>query len=96
MPDELGSIFGYERIATIKGGPLEDKIATVESFWAEDGAQFLISTSAGGEGINLQIGRILFNIEERMADSGVSLEIESEPGKGCRAILTVPLGTDLG
>jgi len=63
LRDELGSIFGHERIATIKGGPLEDKIAAVESFWSEDGAQFLISTSAGGEGINLQIGRILFNYD---------------------------------
>ncbi len=63
LRDELGSIFGHERIATIKGGPLEDKIAAVESFWAEDGAQFLISTSAGGEGINLQVGRILFNYD---------------------------------
>ncbi|NVM22151.1 MAG: DEAD/DEAH box helicase [Desulfobacterales bacterium] len=63
LQDELGNIFGRERIATIKGGPLEDKIAAVEAFWAEDGAQFLISTSAGGEGINLQIGRIVFNYD---------------------------------
>jgi hypothetical protein len=63
LRDELGNIFGLDRIATIKGGPLEDKIAAVEAFWAEDGAQFLISTSAGGEGINLQIGRIVFNYD---------------------------------
>jgi len=63
LRDELGNIFGHERIATIKGGPLEDKIAAVESFWTEDGARFLISTSAGGEGINLQVGRILFNYD---------------------------------
>jgi superfamily II DNA/RNA helicase len=42
---------------------LEDKIASCESFWDEDGAQFLISTSAGGEGINLQVCRILFNYD---------------------------------
>lgn len=60
---ELASIFGEEYIAAIKGGPLEDKIAAVESFWAEDGARFLISTSAGGEGINLQVGRIVFNYD---------------------------------
>ena len=63
LKDELGNIFGLGRIATIKGGPLEDKIAAVEAFWAEDSAQFLISTSAGGEGINLQIGRIVFNYD---------------------------------
>ena len=63
LREELGSIFGPQRIATIKGGPLEDKISAVESFWEDEGARFLISTSAGGEGINLQIGRILFNYD---------------------------------
>lgn len=63
LRDELGSIFGHDRIAIIKGGPLVDKIAAIEAFWAEDKAQFLISTSAGGEGINLQIGRIVFNYD---------------------------------
>jgi PAS domain S-box-containing protein len=33
----------------------------------------------------------LFSIEERMTDIGGSLEIESESGKGCKAILTVPV-----
>lgn len=56
-------MFGHERIATLQGGPLEDKIAAMESFWREDGARFLLCTSAGGEGINLQIGRILFNYD---------------------------------
>ena len=63
LRQELGSIFGENRMATIKGGPIEDKIAAMEAFWAEDGARFLISTSAGGEGINLQTGRILFNYD---------------------------------
>ncbi|MFA7343240.1 MAG: helicase-related protein [Terrimicrobiaceae bacterium] len=60
---ELARIFGEERIATIKGGPLDDKIAAAESFWDENGAKFLICTSAGGEGINLQCARILFNYD---------------------------------
>ena len=63
LRQELGSIFSTHRIATIKGGPLDDKIAAMEAFWEENGARFLISTSAGGEGINLQIGRILFNYD---------------------------------
>ena len=63
LSEELGRIFGRNFIATIKGGPLEDKIAAMESFWKEDGARFLICTSAGGEGINLQIGRIIFNYD---------------------------------
>ena len=63
LAEELGRIFGAPRIATLKGGPIEDKIAAMEDFWREDGAHFLLSTSAGGEGINLQIGRILFNYD---------------------------------
>ena len=60
---ELAKIFGEAKIATIKGGPLEDKIEAAESFWDENGAKFLISTSAGGEGINLQCARVLFNYD---------------------------------
>ena len=60
---ELARIFGSERIATIKGGPLEQKIEAAERFWDENGAKFLICTSAGGEGINLQCARILFNYD---------------------------------
>ncbi|MDL1982492.1 MAG: hypothetical protein LWX02_13755, partial [Deltaproteobacteria bacterium] len=63
LQDEIGKYYDPKKIAIIKGGPLEDKIASCESFWDEDGAQFLISTSAGGEGINLQVCRILFNYD---------------------------------
>lgn len=51
LREELGKVYSAPRIATIKGGPLEDKIAAIEAFWDEDGARFLICTSAGGEGI---------------------------------------------
>jgi superfamily II DNA or RNA helicase len=60
---ELAKIYGADRIATIKGGPLDDKIEAAERFWDENGAKFLISTSAGGEGINLQCARVLFNYD---------------------------------
>lgn len=63
LQEEIGKYYGPEKIALIKGGPLEEKIASCESFWDENGAQFLICTSAGGEGINLQICRILFNYD---------------------------------
>jgi superfamily II DNA or RNA helicase len=63
LRDEIGKAYGMEQIAIIRGGPLDDKIAAVEEFWKEDGAKFLICTSAGGEGINLQVGRILFNYD---------------------------------
>jgi SNF2 family DNA or RNA helicase len=60
---ELAKIFGDEKLATIKGGPLEDKIEAAERFWDDNGAKFLVSTSAGGEGINLQCARVLFNYD---------------------------------
>ncbi len=63
LREELGKLYGGQNIATIKGGPLEDKIASVEEFWRPDGARFLVSTSAGGEGINLQVCHILFNYD---------------------------------
>jgi superfamily II DNA or RNA helicase len=63
LREEMGKLYGADKLAMVKGGPLEDKIAAVESFWKPDGAQFLISTSAGGEGINLQVCHILFNYD---------------------------------
>jgi len=63
LQDELGKYYPPKKIVVVKGGPLEDKIASCETFWNETGAQFLISTSAGGEGINLQVCRILFNYD---------------------------------
>ncbi|MEI6303493.1 MAG: SNF2-related protein [Betaproteobacteria bacterium] len=63
LAEELGRMFGADKIATLKGGPLDDKIAAMEAFWRQDGALFLISTSAGGEGVNLQVGRVLFNYD---------------------------------
>jgi superfamily II DNA or RNA helicase len=61
--EELGKLYGLERIAVLHGGPLDEKIEAVERFWDENGAQFLISTSAGGEGINLQVCRVMFNYD---------------------------------
>ena len=63
LNEELSKLYGEEKVATLKGGPLEDKIAAVEAFWEPDEAQFLISTSAGGEGINLQVCNIMFNYD---------------------------------
>lgn len=63
LKEELSKLYGEKKVAVLKGGNLDDKIAAVEAFWEPDGAQFLVSTSAGGEGINLQIGHILFNYD---------------------------------
>ena len=35
----------------------------------------------------------LFSVQERMADLGGSVDIWSEPGKGCRVTLTLPMET---
>jgi len=51
----------------------------------------LVSPKGGVEG---SFG--LFSIQERMTDLGGALEIESEPGKGCKAILTMPLSVNDG
>ncbi|MEW5799667.1 MAG: helicase-related protein [Bacteroidota bacterium] len=63
LKEELGKVYGPGKVAAIKGGPLDEKIEAVERFWEDGGAQFLVSTSAGGEGINLQVGHILFNYD---------------------------------
>jgi len=63
LSEELGGLYGEPLIALLHGGALEDKIEAVERFWEEKGAQFLISTSAGGEGINLQVCRVMFNYD---------------------------------
>ncbi len=63
LKEKLENIYGNDKVALIKGGPIDNKIEAKEKFWDEDGAQFLICTSAGGEGINLQVGHILFNYD---------------------------------
>ena len=42
-------------------------------------------------GVKQDVGFGLFSIQERMADLGGALEIVSEPGKGCKAIMSVPI-----
>lgn len=61
--EELAKLYGANGVASIKGGPLDDKIAAMEAFWDPNGAQFLVSTSAGGEGINLQTAHLMFNYD---------------------------------
>jgi len=63
LNEELGKLYGTGTSSLLHGGPLEDKIEAVEKFWDPEGARFLISTSAGGEGINLQVCRVMFNYD---------------------------------
>ena len=55
----------------------------------DDGVGF--SADAASRKVGDAGGFGLFSIEERMADLGGSFEVASEPGKGCTAILTMPL-----
>lgn len=55
ISSELTRKFGEDSTVLIHGGMrLDERRAVIDSFDSEDGAQFLISTEAGGEGINLQ------------------------------------------
>jgi len=51
----LADRFGAETVGTIHGGmPMKERRAVISQFDEEDGIQFIVSTEAGGEGINLQ------------------------------------------
>jgi signal transduction histidine kinase len=75
--------------------------ATHVSVTVEDtGTDVRITVNDDGVGFDAQAvdrasheegGFGLFSIQERMRDLGGSLEIASEPGKGCTAILTAPI-----
>jgi superfamily II DNA or RNA helicase len=41
----------------------EDREQQVANFWRSDGPQFLVSSRAGGEGINLQVARRLIHVD---------------------------------
>ena len=73
---------------------MEDKYSSLKIIIEDDGIGFdpRAATHAGSK----MGGFGLFSIEERMADLGGSLEIVSEPGQGCKAILTVPVGEGRG
>jgi len=61
---------------------------TVKVAVEDDGVGFRAPGAAGAESGEGGFG--LFSIRERMADLGGGLEIESEPGRGCRAVLVIP------
>ncbi len=53
-----------KRPALIVGGQNDaDRTKEVESFWRPDGPRYLVSSRAGGEGINLQVARRLIHID---------------------------------
>jgi hypothetical protein len=53
-----------KRPAIVIGGQSEaERREEIRRFWQPDGAQFLVSSRAGGEGINLQIARRLVHVD---------------------------------
>jgi superfamily II DNA or RNA helicase len=53
-----------ERPALIIGGQSDaDRSKEVEAFWRPEGPRYLVSSKAGGEGINLQVARRLIHID---------------------------------
>jgi len=55
---------GGGRPALIVGGQTDDEREDeVASFWRPDGPRFLVSSRAGGEGINLQVARRLVHVD---------------------------------
>jgi CheY-like chemotaxis protein len=55
----------------------------------DDGVGFLVSPHGRGDGMRGGFG--LFSIQERLRHLGGSFEVFSEPGRGVRAVLVVPL-----
>jgi hypothetical protein len=41
----------------------EERTAEIEAFWSPSGPQFLVSSRAGGEGLNLQVARRLVHVD---------------------------------
>jgi PAS domain S-box-containing protein len=56
----------------------------------DDGVGF--DSREANAGVNRKGSFGMFSIQERMKDLGGSLKVVSEPGKGCKATLTMPLG----
>jgi signal transduction histidine kinase len=69
---------------------LEDRKTSIRIIVEDDGIGFEPRTVTQGGSETGGFG--LFSIEELMADLGGSLRIVSEPGKGCTAILSAPIG----
>jgi superfamily II DNA or RNA helicase len=54
---------GHKPAIIIGGQSDAERTKEVESFWRADGPQYLVSSRAGGEGINLQVARRLIHID---------------------------------
>ncbi len=71
---------------------LTNKGARVKIVVRDDGVGFDPDAETGKEKPARGFG--LFSIQERMHDLGGTFDIQSAPGKGCRVVLTAPLGKE--
>jgi superfamily II DNA or RNA helicase/HKD family nuclease len=58
---ELRKLYGEDDVVLIRGGDLQEKIKSAKAF--KKHSHFLVSTQAGGEGINLQHCHIVINYD---------------------------------
>jgi hypothetical protein len=59
----LQRVYGDAPALIIGGQSDEQRQAQIDLFWQADGPRFLVSSRAGGEGINLQIARRLVHVD---------------------------------
>jgi superfamily II DNA or RNA helicase len=52
-----------EPVIIIGGQSENDRDAQIKRFWSKDGPRFLVSSRAGGEGLNLQVARRLVHLD---------------------------------
>jgi len=83
--DRVSLVFSVEDTGP---GIATGKVSTIfESFTQEDGS---ITRKFGGTGLGLTISKRLVEL------MGGTIQVESEPGKGCRFTFTVTLGSEKG
>jgi len=64
LVEQLAARYGADCTTIIRGGmPLGEKIRSQKEFREDEDKRFLVSTEAGGEGINLQFAHILINYD---------------------------------
>lgn len=63
VADAIARSFGQQPSIIVGGQDDAERERQVERFLARDGAQFLVSSRAGGEGINLQVARRLVHLD---------------------------------
>ena len=63
LADFLRRKTGHQPALIIGAQSEDEREKEVESFWSPQGPQFLVSSRAGGEGINLQVARRLVHVD---------------------------------